>query len=84
MYLTFDVIFRQLAVRFISAFRGILNRNIVIHLVLFSSFPYPDKSFWVDNQARESDIVDDDSVPLYDREFTLGSTPLGDSSNTER
>jgi len=41
-------------------------------------------SFWVDNQARESDIVDDDSVPLYDREFTLGSTPLGDSSNTER
>ncbi|XP_066327679.1 uncharacterized protein [Miscanthus floridulus] len=41
-------------------------------------------SFWVDNQARESDTVDDDSVPQYDREFTLGSTPLGDSSNTER
>ncbi|PUZ76138.1 hypothetical protein GQ55_1G265800 [Panicum hallii var. hallii] len=41
-------------------------------------------SFWVDNQARESATMDDDSVPLYDREFTLGSTPLGDSSNTER
>ncbi|CAD6342301.1 unnamed protein product [Miscanthus lutarioriparius] len=41
-------------------------------------------SFWVDNQAKESDTVDDDTVPLYDREFTLGSTPLGDSSNTER
>lgn len=41
-------------------------------------------SFWVDNQARESATVDDSSVPLYDREFTLGSTPLGNSSNTER
>ncbi|KAG2659134.1 uncharacterized protein LOC120705046 isoform X3 [Panicum virgatum] len=41
-------------------------------------------SFWVDNQARESATMDDESVPLYDREFTLGSTPLGDSSNTER
>lgn len=41
-------------------------------------------SFWVDNQARESDTVDDGSVPLYDREFTLHSTPLGGSSNTER
>lgn len=40
-------------------------------------------SFWVDNQARESATVDDSSVPLYDREFTLGSTPLGNSSNTE-
>ncbi|CAL5021417.1 unnamed protein product [Urochloa decumbens] len=40
-------------------------------------------SFWVDNQARENATMDDDSVPLYDREFTLGSTPLGDSSNTE-
>ncbi|KAL6604799.1 hypothetical protein ACP70R_042743 [Stipagrostis hirtigluma subsp. patula] len=40
-------------------------------------------SFWVDNQAREGAAVDDDSVPLYDREFTLGSTPLGDSSNIE-
>ncbi|KAL5200126.1 hypothetical protein ABZP36_021329 [Zizania latifolia] len=38
-------------------------------------------SFWVDNQAKESVAVDDDSVPLYDREFTLGSTPLGDPSN---
>ncbi|XP_062210211.1 uncharacterized protein LOC133911811 isoform X2 [Phragmites australis] len=41
-------------------------------------------SFWVDSQARESAAADDDSVPLYDREFTLGSTPLGDSSNIER
>uniref|UniRef100_A0A0D9XDA4 CCHC-type domain-containing protein n=1 Tax=Leersia perrieri TaxID=77586 RepID=A0A0D9XDA4_9ORYZ len=41
-------------------------------------------SFWVDNQAKESVALDDDSVPLYDREFTLGSTPLGDSSNNER
>ncbi|XP_040380836.1 zinc finger CCHC domain-containing protein 8 homolog isoform X2 [Oryza brachyantha] len=41
-------------------------------------------SFWVDNQAKESVPLDDDSVPLYDREFTLGSTPLGDPSNTKR
>ncbi|GJN00164.1 hypothetical protein PR202_ga17575 [Eleusine coracana subsp. coracana] len=40
-------------------------------------------SFWVDIQARESAAVEEDSVPLYDREFTLGSTPLGDSSNIE-
>ncbi|KAG8075854.1 hypothetical protein GUJ93_ZPchr0006g41270 [Zizania palustris] len=40
-------------------------------------------SFWVDNQAKESVAGDDDSVPLYDREFTLGSTPLGDPSNNE-
>ncbi|KAF0888701.1 hypothetical protein E2562_016497, partial [Oryza meyeriana var. granulata] len=40
-------------------------------------------SFWVDNQAKESVALDDDSVPLYDREFTLGSTPLGDPSKTE-
>ncbi|KAL6909820.1 hypothetical protein ACP4OV_001479 [Aristida adscensionis] len=40
-------------------------------------------SFWVDNQAREGAAMDDDSVPLYDREFTLGSTPMGDSFNTE-
>ncbi|CAN6273091.1 unnamed protein product [Urochloa humidicola] len=41
-------------------------------------------SFWVDNQAKENATMDDDSVPLYDREFTLGSTPLGDSSSTDR
>lgn len=40
-------------------------------------------SFWVDNQAQGSVAMDDDVVPLYDREFTLGSTPLGDLSNTE-
>jgi zinc finger CCHC domain-containing protein 8 len=38
----------------------------------------------VDNQARENVAVDDGAVPLYNREFTLGSTPLGDSSNNER
>jgi hypothetical protein len=43
-----------------------------------------EKSFWVDNQARENVAVDDGAVPLYNREFTLGSTPLGDSSNNER
>ncbi|GJN29151.1 hypothetical protein PR202_gb17348 [Eleusine coracana subsp. coracana] len=42
------------------------------------------RSFWVDIQARESAVVEEDSVPLYDREFTLGSTPLGDSSSIER
>ncbi|KAM0877782.1 hypothetical protein ACQ4PT_035290 [Festuca glaucescens] len=41
------------------------------------------KSFWVDSQARENVAVDDGAVPLYNREFTLGSTPLGDPSNTE-
>ncbi|KAM0823559.1 hypothetical protein ACQ4PT_070795 [Festuca glaucescens] len=40
-------------------------------------------SFWVDSQARENVAVDDGAVPLYNREFTLGSTPLGDPSNTE-
>uniref|UniRef100_A0A0E0A9Y9 CCHC-type domain-containing protein n=1 Tax=Oryza glumipatula TaxID=40148 RepID=A0A0E0A9Y9_9ORYZ len=40
-------------------------------------------SFWVDSQAKEGVVLDDDLVPLYDREFTLGSTPLGDPSNTE-
>lgn len=40
-------------------------------------------SFCVDYQARENVAVDDGAVPLYNREFTLGSTPLGDSSNTE-
>jgi len=38
----------------------------------------------VDIEARESAAVEDDSVPLYDREFALGSTPLGDSSNIDR
>lgn len=40
-------------------------------------------SFWVDSQARGNVAVDDGAVPLYNREFTLGSTPLGDPSNTE-
>ncbi|VAI00601.1 unnamed protein product [Triticum turgidum subsp. durum] len=40
-------------------------------------------SFWVDSQARGNAAVDDGAVPLYDREFTLGSTPMGDSSNAE-
>lgn len=40
-------------------------------------------SFWVDSQARENAVVDDGAVPLYDREYTLGSTPMGDSSNAE-
>jgi hypothetical protein len=38
----------------------------------------------VDSQARGNVAVDDGAVPLYNREFTLGSTPLGDPSNTER
>ena len=42
------------------------------------------KSFCVDSQARDNVAVDDGAVPLYNREFTLGSTPLGDSSNAER
>ncbi|CAM0946940.1 unnamed protein product [Alopecurus aequalis] len=40
-------------------------------------------SFCVDYQARGNLAADDGAVPLYNREFTLGSTPLGDSSNTE-
>lgn len=37
----------------------------------------------MDSQARENAVVDDGAVPLYDREYTLGSTPMGDSSNAE-
>jgi hypothetical protein len=53
-------------------------QNRVIHGFFF--FLILIQSFCVDIQARESAPVEDDSVPLYDREFTLGSTPLGDSS----
>lgn len=45
-------------------------------------------SFWVDNQSRSEEIksiqLDNDSVPLYDRGYILGSTSLGGSADSER
>lgn len=42
------------------------------------------KSFWIDNQARTDNVKDESSVPLYDREFTLGSSSLDGSATFER
>ncbi|XP_078149117.1 uncharacterized protein LOC144544480 [Carex rostrata] len=41
-------------------------------------------SFWIDNQARTDNVKDESSVPLYDREFTLGSSSLNGSATFER
>lgn len=45
-------------------------------------------SFWVDAQARNEDVesiqLDNDSVPLYDRGYTLGSTSHSGSADAER
>ncbi|KAJ1690637.1 hypothetical protein LUZ63_014792 [Rhynchospora breviuscula] len=41
-------------------------------------------SFWIDNQARSDNVKDESSVPLYDREFTLGSSSLDGSTAFER
>ncbi|XP_077253714.1 uncharacterized protein LOC143892742 isoform X2 [Tasmannia lanceolata] len=46
-------------------------------------------SFWMDNQARPEQSKEflpseNDSVPLYDRGFTLGPTSLDGSANLER
>lgn len=40
-------------------------------------------SFWLDNQARNVDVkeMDSDLVPLYNREYTLGSTSVDGSTN---
>ncbi|XP_008790601.2 uncharacterized protein LOC103707757 [Phoenix dactylifera] len=40
-------------------------------------------SFWLDNQARKVDVkeMDSDLVPLYNREYTLGSTSVDGSTN---
>ncbi|XP_022962082.1 uncharacterized protein LOC111462629 isoform X2 [Cucurbita moschata] len=44
-------------------------------------------TFWIDNKKSEQQQsfipLDDNSVPLYDRGFTLGLTSANDSSNTE-
>ncbi|KAL0540620.1 hypothetical protein IC582_020629 [Cucumis melo] len=44
-------------------------------------------TFWMDNQKSEQQQtfvpIDDNSVPLYDRGFTLGLTSANDSSNVE-
>ncbi|KAM2956514.1 hypothetical protein FF2_023628 [Malus domestica] len=45
-------------------------------------------SFWMDNQTRkadnnESNILDNNDVPLYDRGYALGLTLAGGSSNAE-
>ncbi|XP_023550792.1 uncharacterized protein LOC111808824 [Cucurbita pepo subsp. pepo] len=44
-------------------------------------------TFWIDNQTSEQQQnfvpIDDNSVPLYDRGFTLGLTSANDSSNAE-
>ncbi|CAK9326347.1 unnamed protein product [Citrullus colocynthis] len=44
-------------------------------------------TFWIDNQKSEQQQnfvpIDDNSVPLYDRGFTLGLTSANDSSNVE-
>ncbi|XP_022989922.1 uncharacterized protein LOC111486962 isoform X5 [Cucurbita maxima] len=44
-------------------------------------------AFWIDNKKSEQQHsfipLDDNSVPLYDRGFTLGLTSANDSSNTE-
>ncbi|KAJ3685977.1 hypothetical protein LUZ61_015141 [Rhynchospora tenuis] len=37
-------------------------------------------SFWIDNQARSDNVKDESSVPLYDREFALGSSSLDGST----
>ncbi|XP_073011782.1 uncharacterized protein [Typha latifolia] len=41
-------------------------------------------SFWLDNQARKEDLKNNDSVPLYDREYSLHLTSLDGSANPER
>lgn len=45
------------------------------------------KSFWVDNQARQDVDKDKDQfeaeVPIYNREFTLGSSSADGSSGFE-
>ncbi|KAJ4770382.1 Proline-rich spliceosome-associated (PSP) family protein / zinc knuckle (CCHC-type) family protein [Rhynchospora pubera] len=41
-------------------------------------------SFWIDNQARSDNMKDESSVPLYDREFALGSSSLDGSARFER
>lgn len=45
------------------------------------------QTFWIDNQRREQQQnfipLDDNSVPRYDRGFTLGLTSANDASNVE-
>lgn len=45
--------------------------------------------FWMDNQVKEKQSkgfisLDDNAIPLYDREYTLGLTSMDDLDNPER
>lgn len=42
-------------------------------------------SFWLDNQAMREDVnkMDSDLIPLYNREYTLGSTSIDGSTNSK-